>query len=60
MCNASHAGSESVSDWVLDLVATGFSKPQHLFGHTLRTRKDVEQLAVAFKCSYNKVWLVAA
>lgn len=48
-----------MSDWVLDLVATGFSKPQHLFGHTLRTHKDVEQLAVAFINSYDKVGLVA-
>jgi hypothetical protein len=37
-----------MSDWVLDLVATGFTKPQHLFGKTLRTQEDVDRLAAAF------------
>jgi len=47
------AGSES--DWVLDLVATGFSKPGHLFGKTLRTNEDVGLAADGFKAHCTKV-----
>ena len=43
------AGAGSEADWVLDLVATGFSKPAHLFGHTLRTKADVDAVADAFR-----------
>ena len=46
-------GSEP--DWVLDLVATGFSKPLQLFGSTLRTKADVNAAADAFKADYLKV-----
>jgi len=46
-------GSES--DWVLDLVATGFDKPDHLFGNTLRSAADVGAAADAFKEHYVKV-----
>lgn len=37
---------------MLDLVATGFDKPSHLFGHTLRTAADVHAAADAFKEHY--------
>lgn len=46
-------GSES--DWVLDLVATGFDKPDHLFGNTLRSAADVGAAADTFKEHYVKV-----
>lgn len=47
------AGSES--DWVLDLVATGFEKDIQLFGHTMRTTVDVDAAADAFKGVHTKV-----
>lgn len=49
------ATAGSVPDWVLDLVATGFDKPEHLFGNTLRTAADVRAAAKAFKAHYEKV-----
>lgn len=47
------AGSES--DWVLDLVATGFSKPESLFGLTLQTNADIDAAADAFSASRGQV-----
>lgn len=47
------AGSEP--DWVLDLVATGFNKPDHLFGHSMRSKEDVDAAADAFKEKYTRV-----
>lgn len=58
LCPPLHAGTASVSDWVLDLVATGFNKPQHLFGNTLRTIEDVDRLATAFLSRRTKVQLL--
>jgi hypothetical protein len=40
---------------VLDLVATGFNKPDHLFGHTMRCKEDVDAAADAFKEKYTRV-----
>lgn len=48
-----HAGS--ASDWVLDLVATGFTKPEHLLGDTMCTKNDVDAAADAFKAHCIKV-----
>lgn len=45
----------SASDWVLDLVATGFTKPEHLFGDTMRSKSDVDAAADAFKAHCMKV-----
>jgi hypothetical protein len=48
------------SDWLLDLVATGFDKPQRLYGNALmQQQEDVEQAAEAFKASYLQVGHVA-
>ncbi|WIA12631.1 hypothetical protein OEZ85_006286 [Tetradesmus obliquus] len=43
-------GSES--DWLLDLVATGFDKPQQLFGNALMAREDIPAAADAFLAHY--------
>jgi hypothetical protein len=40
---------------VLDLVATGFNKPEGLFGHTMREKDDVIAAADAFKQKYTQV-----
>jgi hypothetical protein len=40
---------------VLDLVATGFDKPAHLFGDTLRTKADVAAVADKFSTRHTKV-----
>lgn len=37
-----------VSDWVLDLVSTGFNKPSRFYGSTMRSDADVEAAARAF------------
>ena len=50
------AGSES--DWVLDLVATGFDKPSDMFGHSLRTTEDVKAAANAFREHYIQVHFI--
>jgi hypothetical protein len=47
------AGSEP--DWVLDLVATGFNKPEHLFGASMRDKDDVDAAADAFRDKYIRV-----
>lgn len=51
------AGSES--DWVLDLVATGFSKPEDEFGHTMRSKADIDAAADAFSTQLDNVTVVA-
>uniref|UniRef100_A0A383VMS4 ABC transporter domain-containing protein n=1 Tax=Tetradesmus obliquus TaxID=3088 RepID=A0A383VMS4_TETOB len=43
-------GSES--DWLLDLVATGFDKPQQLFGNAMMAREDIPAAADAFLAHY--------
>jgi predicted amidohydrolase YtcJ len=43
------------SDWLLDLVATGFDKPQQLFGNKLMDSEDVAAAANAFRANYMKV-----
>lgn len=48
LCDA--AGSES--DWVLDLVATGFDKPAALFENSMRSTEDIMEAAKAFKQHY--------
>jgi hypothetical protein len=50
---AAVAGSEP--DWVLDLVATGFNKPENLFGHTMQSKDDLDAAADAFKDGYTRV-----
>lgn len=40
---------------MLDLVATGFNKPPTLFGHTMRSKADIEAAADAFKAHCLKV-----
>ncbi len=52
------AGSEP--DWVLDLVATGFNKPENLFGHSMRSKDDLDAAADAFKDCYTRVRLAAS
>jgi hypothetical protein len=53
MLLAFSAGSEP--DWVLDLVATGFNKPEHLFGASMRDNEDVDAAADAFREKYVRV-----
>jgi hypothetical protein len=40
---------------VLDLVATGFNKPEHLFGASMRDKDDVDAAADAFRDKYIRV-----
>jgi hypothetical protein len=43
------------SDWLLDLVATGFDKPRELFGNALMSPEDTSAAAAAFMTTYLKV-----
>lgn len=45
---------------MLDLVATGFNKPEGLFGHTMREKSDVIAAADAFKHKYTQVCVIHA
>lgn len=40
---------------MLDLVATGFNKPEHLFGASMRDKDDVDAAADAFRDKYIRV-----
>jgi len=40
------------SDWALDLVAVGFSKPAKYYGHTMRTEQDLLAASGAFTNRY--------
>ncbi|WIA32105.1 hypothetical protein OEZ86_002956 [Tetradesmus obliquus] len=40
------------SDWLLDLVATGFDKPRQLYGNALMQEQDIKPAAEAFTASY--------
>jgi hypothetical protein len=48
-----HHGDES--DWLLDLVATGFDKPRQMYGNLLMQQQDIAPAAEAFTASYVKV-----
>lgn len=41
-----------VSDWVMDLVSIGFSKPEEHYGKTMRTEEDVVNAAKRFMEKY--------
>jgi hypothetical protein len=42
------------SDWLLDLVATGFERPLHMYGNTFKDSQDIAAAATAFEASsYN-------
>eukprot|EP00803_Ostreobium_quekettii_P007966 evm.model.scf_884EXC.7 EVM.evm.TU.scf_884EXC.7 scf_884EXC:39023-46896(-) len=41
-----------VSDWAMDLVSIGFSKPQAHYGRSMRTEADVLQASSEFKSVY--------
>lgn len=56
-CSAWTAVAGSDCDWVLDLVATGFSKPVQQFGPTLTTPAEVFAVADAFCEQHLQVWL---
>jgi hypothetical protein len=43
------------SDWLLDLVATGFDKPQQLYGNALMASADIAAAAQAFLKHYLQV-----
>lgn len=43
------------SDWLLDLVATGFDKPRQLYGNALMQEQDIKPAAEAFTASYVQV-----
>jgi hypothetical protein len=48
-----HHGEES--DWLLDLVAAGFDKPEEMYGNKLMASKDISTAAAAFLESYVQV-----
>jgi hypothetical protein len=42
------------SDWVLDLVAIGFQKPKHFYGHTIRSFDELQDASTQFVACYKE------
>jgi hypothetical protein len=47
------------SDWALDLVAIGFQKPVHLFGHSITTMEQLQAASIQFISNYRAISGVA-